>query len=114
MKMDKEEEGDSIICEKMDLGEPICYTCKHYVEMRVPDQKAEFTPAEGYCMELNEITLDIQGFAWIPGRNFILLENIGFPQFPESHTVFLKNDSFCNRFEHCIASLNGKAVLQHE
>ncbi|MBA7611817.1 hypothetical protein ES703_19048 [subsurface metagenome] len=54
---------DDEISKKIDSGEPICCTCKYYLDFRIPEQIAKYDPGEGRCVLHDEVPQGIIKFA---------------------------------------------------
>jgi len=102
-----EEARSDVICEKMDLEEPICRTCRHYLDFRIPEQIKRYAPGEGRCMLNDKTPPGMMGFAkagLVAGAypeefsaEFMTEDS------KEGPAVYLvvRDDSFCSEWEDC-------------
>ena len=98
------------VWERIDLGEPICRSCKHYLDFRIPEQIKRYAPGEGRCL-LNDNTP--------PGMMGFAKEGLVAGAYPEEFSaefmtedskegpavyLVVKADSFCSDWEDCFSN----------
>lgn len=72
------------ICEKIQLQEPICRTCRHFLMFTQPALLVRFGTLRGLCMEADEIP---PGFVMATGSEQV------------EGLMLVEYDSFCKKYE---------------
>jgi len=105
MNKDEQKKRDDEICEKMDRNKPMCCTCKHYLDFRIPEQIAKYAPGEGRCMFQNEVTAGVMGFAKVEYLAGVYKEEFSAEFMTkeskegERQYLIVRDDSVCDKYE---------------
>jgi len=93
------------ISEKMELQEPICYSCVHYLDFRLPKQWEQYGKHRGRCMIRDKVSSGIAKIAKVEelAGEYPSEFSGEFPEPGEKESVLkyliVNDDSFCNRYE---------------